>query len=378
MGDTVAKTKDDVERTIEYISLDDLLLDANNPRFGVVGDAKRSQSRILDTIVESFGVDDLLSSIATNGFFSAEPLVGVRDSIKNKVVVMEGNRRLAAALILAGDGRAKNHAKRTDQYRQMQEESGQFSFSNLPVICHEDSVALLPYLGVRHITALKTWDSYAKAAWIVRVVEQGSLTLGDVANMIGDQFRTVSRLAEGYYFVEQLISADKFLPETSTRQGRGSNTTYPFSWIYTILGFRSVRTELSLEIEPTRNPIPEDKLELASDLLSFMFGDTSKSISSALSDSRDLAKLARVFGSVECRYRLAKGDKVDTVLDTTRSPSQIVSDSLLDAKTSLTKANAPISEKRLDSKSVSEILPISESVAELSATIEKLLREQLN
>lgn len=89
--------------SIQHISLDKLLLDEETPRFGGNLDASNSQKSLLETIVEKHGVNDLLASMSANGYFNAEPVVAVRTN-KNFTVV-EGNRRLAAAIILTGDSR---------------------------------------------------------------------------------------------------------------------------------------------------------------------------------------------------------------------------------------------------------------------------------
>ena len=61
-------------RGVERVRLADLLLDADNPRFGQQ-DAGGSQAELLDHLVQKFGVDDVLSSLSVNGYFEAEPMV---------------------------------------------------------------------------------------------------------------------------------------------------------------------------------------------------------------------------------------------------------------------------------------------------------------
>src|SRR5947208_1991677 len=91
------------------IALERLHFDPDNPRFAGEGNASGDQD-LLDQIVDKFGVEDVLSSIAVNGYMNTEPLVGVELPNDRGVCIKEGNRRLAALLILADDPRAKNHA----------------------------------------------------------------------------------------------------------------------------------------------------------------------------------------------------------------------------------------------------------------------------
>ncbi|MEW5726839.1 MAG: hypothetical protein AB1918_03340, partial [Pseudomonadota bacterium] len=293
------------------VSLSDLLLDKDNPRFGFQDNAAVSQDVILDRIVEKFGVDDVLSSLAVNGYFSAEPMVCRRLENSEKAVVVEGNRRLAACLILTGDSRAKSQATRTRDFRAVWEEHGRRQIDPAPVIifeAHEQEQAILSYLGVRHIASSQPWDSYAKAAWVAQVIEKNGLSIKEVSLMIGDQHRTVGRLLEGYYFIRQLIDEGVFRPEDSIRKGRGSVTEYPFSWVYTILGYSPVRQFLGLgDQSPEQRPVKPERLAKAALLTSSMFGVRSKGQSAAVEDSRELGDLASAVANPEKVTLLEQG-----------------------------------------------------------------------
>ncbi|MEE4208498.1 MAG: hypothetical protein V2I43_04435 [Parvularcula sp.] len=285
-------------RATQQIALNDLLLDATNPRFGGTSSGMTEQADVLDHIVNTFGVDDVISSLAINGYFAAEPLVGRQDEPGGKTTVAEGNRRLAACLIIVGDVRASRQKARTKQYEKIWSSHGRPQIDPLPCIVFDGENrhrALLSYLGVRHIASAQPWDSYAKAAWVAEVVEKNALPLADVAEMIGDQHQTIQRLLEGYYFVNQLILEKAFIPTNSNRRGRGSVTEYPFSWIYTFLGYSSARDFIGLdERTPRPNPIAAERVSDAGMVVKAMFGDAAKGQSAAIQDSRQLGDLANV------------------------------------------------------------------------------------
>lgn len=291
------------ERIAEPIELAKLNLDLTNPRFGDSGRKGWSQTEIVEHIVTTYGVDDVLSSIAVNGYFKAEPLIGRRPADGGAVTIAEGNRRLVALLILSGDDRAKRYKARTEQYRKIWEAHGSKPIDPVPVIVFDEGAndqALLSYLGVRHIAGSQPWDSYAKAAWVSRVVEANDLSVSDVAEMIGDQHRTVDRLLEGYYFVNQAIDTGQFRPQDSVRSGRGSISEYPFSWVYTVLGYASARTFLGLKESGARpRPIAEENLPKAGLVLRAMFGNRTAGLNSAVGDSRELGDLASALSSPE-------------------------------------------------------------------------------
>lgn len=323
------------ERQTEQISLSHLLLDSENPRFGRIG-VSNEQADVLDHIVNTFGVDDVLSSLAINGYISAEPIVCRRESDMDGVIVVEGNRRLAACLILSGDARASRQAQRTKQYRQIWEEHGSNPIDPLPAIVFDGAdrrQALLSYLGVRHIASAQPWDSYAKAAWVAKVVEENQLPLADVALMIGDQHRTIRRLLEGFYFVNQAIQSGQFRPQDSVRRGRGSVTEYPFSWIYTFLGYSTARQFLGIpDSAPSPAMVPEERLPRAGLVTRAMFGDRSRGRSAAIEDSRELGDLALVFADPEKIALLESGKSVEEIVRLTKPIEQRLLENLTNVR----------------------------------------------
>jgi hypothetical protein len=358
-----------------YINLENLHLDATNPRLGAKAGQFRKESDVLDTIVEVFGVDDVLSSLAVNGYFEAEPLVGVRiDKQEGQIRVAEGNRRLAACLILAGDVRAANQKKRTEQYQALQKKHHQAKITSVPVRILTNTKSLLSYLGVRHIAASQPWDSYAKAAWVAKVLDESALTLNDVTEMIGDQHQTVARSLEGYYLVNQLTKAALFNPADSERSGRGSNPEYPFSWVYTALGYGPVREWLKLpELTDSKEktaPLKDKKTqEEASELLVFLFGNKSKNRRAAISDSRQISALARSIADPESLRMLKRGKTIEEVADLLKPAKQRIADGLLDAQEGLQSALTPLSQGEVEAADVADLIDPSKKVRFLAVEV---------
>ncbi len=308
------KNPDTADGEIKNLPVEDLLLDSDNPRFGKLGN-EQEQSQILDHIVRRFGVDDILSSLAVNGYFRSEPLVCQRMSKGEKLVVKEGNRRLVACLMLCGDSRAINQTNKAEKFRKIWEQHGKPNITPVPVIIFPDQdTRILSYLGVRHIASIQPWDSYAKAAWVAQVVKENGLSISEISQMIGDQHKTIRRLLEGYYFVQQLIEKGNFQPSDSIRKGRGSMSEYPFSWVYTILGYLTVRKFLGMsDGEPTKAPLIEENLQKGRLVLKSMFGDKSKGLNAAIGDSRELGALARVFSDKEKIKLLKQGKNINEI-----------------------------------------------------------------
>jgi len=141
--------------------LEELQFDLRNPRYGTSASNIRTEREALDHIVETFGVDDVMSSIAVNGFFESEPLVGVSLDKGKRIKIIEGNRRLAACLILAGDERAAGQARLRERFSELYKEHGKKRITPIPVIVYDGKDAvkeILPYIGIRHIVGFLEWD----------------------------------------------------------------------------------------------------------------------------------------------------------------------------------------------------------------------------
>lgn len=368
-------------KEVEYVDLSELDFDSHNPRFGRTATLQRTQTEILDYIVRDFGIDDVLSSIAVNGYFVAEPLICREQEGSNRLTVVEGNRRLAACLILSDDERSKNQGRKKEQYFKVREENQRASFAQVPIIrfkLHEKEKDLLSYLGVRHIAASQGWDSYAKAAWIARVVENNELDLKEIALMTGDQHRTVRRLLEGYYFINQLIEDGKFVPETSIRKGRGSNKEYPFSWVYTLFGYPLARKFVGIQDEPTPRPIPAQKVDDASMLVVSMFGNQDSGRNAAISDSRQIGNLAAILDDPEKVSYLKRGKSVDEIEYETQPIESKLRDGLSDCKDILGDIVAALNASPISETMAASFVPLSKQVLNLSNSLtKKLLSVQL-
>lgn len=312
------------DRPVELFRLEDLEFDLRNPRYGAGAAKIRTETEALDHIVKMFGVSDVLSSIAVNGFFDSEPLVGIRSEGTDKIKIVEGNRRLAACLILSDDARAGGQSRLRDQYLSIYREHGNKRISPVPVIVYKGSSALkdvLPYIGVRHIVGFLEWDSYAKAAWVDNVLHDYGLSLDEVQKMVGDKNGTIPRMLSGYRLVNQLISTGHFRSDQSHRKGRGSNPDYPFSWVYTALDNQAVRDFVGFKETngvPDETPIPADKLENAGTLLALMFGDKYEGKVAVIEDSREIGDLAKVIRDPLLLCRLKEGKTLRVVIEEAR------------------------------------------------------------
>lgn len=370
---TIGKNK---SRTVDYLNVPDLEFDLRNPRYGAAARTINTEIEALDHIVNQFGVDDVLSSIAVNGFFDSEPLVGLRISPEQKVKIVEGNRRLAASLILLNDDRAKNQGKLREKFTDRIARGINPEDFKIPVIVYEGEQGakdVLPYIGVRHIVGFLEWDSYAKADWVDRVLREDSIKLSEIVEMLGDKNGTIKRMLAGYRFINQAINIGQFRSDQSQRKGRGSNPDYPFSWVYTALDNKPIKDFVGFLEEadgtPKEKPIPPENEEEAGWLLKFLFGDRNNGIAAVVEDSREIGELAKLIQHPKSFSRLKEGAKVRLVTKESRPTSERLQDGFISIESELRELAGLVAPGEIRERDAIDLLEPSRSVANISRKI---------
>jgi hypothetical protein len=205
--------------TSRRISLNDLLLDPNNPRFAelgepidVVPEARFAEERVQRDTFErmksrNFEVTELRDTIKTLGFLQMDRIVirpwhGNPDA--NKFVVIEGNRRIAALKWLL-----ELHQTGRETFTEEQITN----FTNLEVLVLDDSRAadsakwILP--GLRHVSGIKEWGAYQKAR-AVHVLRESGVSPQEAGQSLGLSTRSANQLWRSYLALEQMTGDEEF------------------------------------------------------------------------------------------------------------------------------------------------------------------------
>lgn len=258
-----------ISEKIEYASLDQLRLDPTNPRLG-----RNETSRKLDQdevlrLMRGWSLDVLATSFLESGFWVHEALIVIEEKLgrKNELVVIEGNRRLAALLMLrrAFDGQE-------DSKRWMDVISNcdrpDALFASIPYITVSSRDELNSFLGFRHVTGIKEWRPAEKAEYIAKLIEQDGMTYEEVMRKIGSTTPTVRQNYISYRLLLQI--EDEEAIHTKKVEDK-------FSVLY--LSLRTVGTQKFLNIdikaEPTKakQPVPKSKLQNLANFALWLFGD---------------------------------------------------------------------------------------------------------
>src|ERR1700733_8196858 len=91
-----------IQTEIKYATVDQLMLDPMNPRLGRANTGRAvTQPKILN-LMKDWTLDELATSFIENGYWPQEALIVVKEKLygKDALIVVEGNRRLAALKFL--------------------------------------------------------------------------------------------------------------------------------------------------------------------------------------------------------------------------------------------------------------------------------------
>lgn len=274
------------------VAPDDLCLDLTNPRFGLTTAAEETDA--LRILYNTADLRELWNSIAERGYERFEPLVATLEN--GKLIVLEGNRRLAAVkLLLNPDLLGASVAKRIPSI----DAAKLATCDVLPVLIVDNRDEASGYIGFKHVNGPTRWSSLAKARFGVHFFEkldQSSAPeqrMQSLSRQLGDSRGLIIRLLVAYKVIVQAINLGIFddleIDEESIE----------FSHLYTLINNPDSRKFLGLTKAPLNeglivdNPVPSDSEQNLRELMEWLYG--SKSI--IKSQGTDRPKLQRVLAS---------------------------------------------------------------------------------
>jgi hypothetical protein len=113
--------------------------------------------------LEDYELFPIAESMADNGYFMEEPLIGI-PSEDGQVIIIEGNRRLTTLKFLT-DPELRKLSINKEEWEELAEKAlaNKHDLTNVPVVVHATRDELDAILGFRHITATLKWDPLCKA-----------------------------------------------------------------------------------------------------------------------------------------------------------------------------------------------------------------------
>ena len=294
--------------TITKVAVARLRLDRLNPRL-IGEDDRASDEAIVARLYRAADLDELLQSITANGYMDIEPLVVMDDpeARNGELIVLEGNRRLAALRLLREPDLARSIAA---------SEGLRIAIPPIadPLRATLDEVSVYPvanrerarsFIGFKHINGPAKWDAYAKARfaaeWYKEERSEG-VDLAVIARAIGDKHDTIKRMVSAIYVLDQAKNEGLFdIEDRHTRK-------FNFSHLYTALSRSQYMEYLGLGAawarhDPEPNQVRRERLEELRKVLVWIYGSREDGVQPVVqSQNPDIKRLGEVLAHAQGRH----------------------------------------------------------------------------
>jgi hypothetical protein len=273
--------------------------------------------------MKDWTLDELaVSFLESGGFWTHEALLVTKEKLygKTRLVVIEGNRRLAA-LMLLHDALNGNPASR--KWEEIAE-SGRPSrdlFTRIPYIEIGSRDEVEAFLGFRHVTGIKEWKPAEKAEYISHLIDDRGMGYVEVMRKIGSKTQAVR---QNYISYRLLLQIEESVDEIPLE-----NIEDRFSVMYLSLRTQGVQKYLQIDIQAdpkkARTPVPRNHLNALANFALWLFGNDTRP--PVFTDSRKVDDFGMILQSnkavqylerspnpsFEVAYRMAGGDEPEII-----------------------------------------------------------------
>jgi hypothetical protein len=316
--DLAAYRREPEEKQIQEKLVSELHLDPKNPRLAEVVHTG-TQASIQKVMEKEFDLQPIKDSLYRNAFFYEEPLVAVYEAllefgVKPVLVVIEGNRRLAALKSILD-----NHAEYPN-------EAARKRLEKIPVVVRTNRDETLPFVGFRHVTGIKEWEAPAKAQYAHRLVAAG-YTVDRIAQLIGDKTRQVDR----WIRTQSLVLLANKLGITQEDAAKG----FHFSYLLTATDAPATQKWLKLHQDTAKSLVKEVDEGRLKQLWDWLYGSKQREVSPVVPESRQIHKLNRVLAVPAATKELEKTGNLERALVYTQSREEYVATVLAEVRSML-------------------------------------------
>ena len=319
-------------------NLENLLFDPKNPRLPRNVDG-RDRDEVLDYMIRSANVTDLMQSISESGFYTEEPLLVVpKEKGSDDYYVVEGNRRLAAVMLLNDPDLAKAKKKAISRISEEAKNKPRV----IPVLQYDidDRAAIYDYLGYRHITGVQEWKPLAKAQYINELYtthyddtidEPEKVVIQKIAKLVGSSTRPdyVARLLTG-------LKLHDYVDDQAYEELTGS--TIEFSLITTALSYKSICEFIGISSGADYS-LRGLKEEESKELFLWMF-EQGPDLNTRVSDSRNIKQLAKVVANDVALSKFRDKNSLSVSYAYTGAPDENFYSTLVTIRQQLEAANS--------------------------------------
>ena len=192
------------------VPVERLRLDREPPR--LADREKHASDEAIIARLYSAGLDELLLSISTSGYLNIEPLVAMNAPDGDGLIVLEGNRRLAALRLLREPELVSKIASAEKVRIAIPDvdDSLRHTFEQVTVYRVASREEARAFIGFKHIHGPAKCNTYAKARFAADWYREGEVSIERIASALGDRHGTVKRMVSAIYVLEQAIREGLF------------------------------------------------------------------------------------------------------------------------------------------------------------------------
>lgn len=287
---------------LDWVKPEELSLDSDNPR--LPDDLDRTQPAILKYMVLEESLDELADSISRNGFFVQEPMVTIPKG--DKLIVVEGNRRLSTIRLLLSETLRRKHA--LEHWPELDKDIID-QLESLPIVKYHSRSEVMAFIGFRHITGIKRWGYFARSRYIGQMMKAGH-EMEQIEREIGDISGEVRRLYQVSVVYDQMLDSGNIDHDAVRKEA---------SLLEVALARKTIKTFLSiparLPVEIVETVVPHDKIDELEEVSSYIFGNAENNEKPVIRESREITSLGRVLENDEARTHLRKTRNLTSALD---------------------------------------------------------------
>ena len=360
------------------VSVERLRLDRRNPRLS--GDAEQSSDEsIIARLYRAAELDELLQSISANGYLDIEPLVVTPEAGGNGLVVLEGNRRLAALRLLREPDLSKKIASSPEKLRITVppiDKAVRSTIDAVSVYTVASRDRARSFIGFKHINGPAKWDAYAKARFAADWYKTGKpkgVGLDEIARAVGDKHDTVKRMVSAIYVLDQAAGNGLFeIEDRFTKK-------FSFSHLYTALGRSPYMEYLDLgaqwaRYDPSPDPVPSGKLDALRSVLVWIYGSKKDDTPPVVqSQNPDVKRLGEVLVNTEAHHVLEETCDLDAAYASTEPVNTRLTASLIRARDAIREAAGSL--RAYDGQDRS-LLDIAEDVQETAQSVHLTMKKK--
>jgi hypothetical protein len=341
---------------IQNLDISQLRLDPKNPR--LPESLERDQDSMLRYIARTSSIAELMTAIGQHGYFAGEPLIVVPGE-KKKYVVVEGNRRLTALILL-------RDPDQLGKVRSIQTAAADAEKKpdNVPCIIFESRDEVVNYLGYRHITGIKQWEPLAKARYVAQYFDTQTSKKDNpesryraVARSIGSQYPYIKRQLDGMA-IYRAIEREAFFDIDGLDE-----ENIAFSLLTTCLGYESILNFVSDVSDPYLHPAKLKKPRIK-ELTQWLF-EKDEDGETRLGESRNIKRLAVIVESAAALKELRAGADLEAAYSKTRGLADDFTEVLVNTERDIGKAVSMVALVDLDDSHRRRILNISKQAKAL-------------